>query len=526
MAPLDPAFTNSNLAPTSLFLAYLAASIGLTTLVCRAKVFTAFRNLPPSQDTRFRQSNRQKHVRLFAWLASISLATAWYQLARILILSYHAWAHNMNEALPTWPYSLDSYNRLMLGRWLADTAPLSVDAWEIIMEGGTRFWWAQQLFLGTGAWAVFVGIEGKRRRIRHLWAYILLGPLVARSFAMNLFFLAVLLAPVPLPARGSSKKASHVRSASQATDQAPTPSVLTLIFDWMKLHLSPLPTHPHPEDWHPYPWEVLLQLSALHVITWLLPYTTGTPLFNGLILANFAILFRVVYPNRLAPFARGSRSFTPTQLKHNYLKTYRWIAIGSLALHAKQTFVAIIDNDPGAHRHRHSEYLAMLHLPHEKERGMFARTLLAVDGVLQTLGNHPATARIGWDVLLCAITLATWAAVRGLDVHKMFAATGFGKIPDMVEAVAETASSTVAKAKPGRKRRSKATEDVLEDERAEDDRAAEDDETYQPVEGQDNTWHGEEEDSQDAEAGAVAGAMFVVGGLGVLSSAVLGAEDI
>jgi hypothetical protein len=46
---------------------------------------------------------------------------------------------------------------------------------------------------------MLVGIEGRRRKIPHLWAFMLLSQLVSLSFAQNIFALATLLTPVPLP---------------------------------------------------------------------------------------------------------------------------------------------------------------------------------------------------------------------------------------------------------------------------------------------------------------------------------------
>lgn len=45
---------------------------------------------------------------------------------------------------------------------------------------------------------MLLAIEGRRRKIPFLWAYMLLAHLVNLSFAQNLFYLALLLAPSPL----------------------------------------------------------------------------------------------------------------------------------------------------------------------------------------------------------------------------------------------------------------------------------------------------------------------------------------
>jgi hypothetical protein len=46
---------------------------------------------------------------------------------------------------------------------------------------------------------MFLAIEGRRRRIPRLWTFFALAQLVNLSYAQNLFYVAVLLTPVPLP---------------------------------------------------------------------------------------------------------------------------------------------------------------------------------------------------------------------------------------------------------------------------------------------------------------------------------------
>lgn len=92
----------------------------------------------------------------------------------------------------------DDGPRLYLGRWLADT-PIHYDALEIVAEKARRFWWGQQIDLSAVCWSMLLAIEGRRRRIPSLWAYLLLAHLVNLSFAQNLFYVSLLLTPAPLP---------------------------------------------------------------------------------------------------------------------------------------------------------------------------------------------------------------------------------------------------------------------------------------------------------------------------------------
>jgi hypothetical protein len=88
--------------------------------------------------------------------------------------------------------------RLQLARWLNDT-PIYQDALEIVAERARRAWWGEQLDLSMVAWGMLLAIEGRRRKIPHLWAFMTLAHVVSLSFAQNLFYVAMLLTPVPLP---------------------------------------------------------------------------------------------------------------------------------------------------------------------------------------------------------------------------------------------------------------------------------------------------------------------------------------
>lgn len=69
----------------------------------------------------------------------------------------------------------------------------------MIAEKARRYWWGQQIDLATVSWGMLLAAEGRRRKISQLWAFMLLGQAVSLSFAQNLFFVAMLLTPVPLP---------------------------------------------------------------------------------------------------------------------------------------------------------------------------------------------------------------------------------------------------------------------------------------------------------------------------------------
>ena len=166
MAPIEPDLYNANFRPISLFSGYIVLASSLTYLITRRVLYRAYTSIPPSQATRHRQHDRQRHVRIFAGLTVLSLGVACYQLFSLLSLSYKVWAHERGEALPIglWGrgglFGGDEGQGLALGRWFHDTDLLR-ETWEIAIEKSRRFWWTQQLWLGAAAWSVFLGIEGE-----------------------------------------------------------------------------------------------------------------------------------------------------------------------------------------------------------------------------------------------------------------------------------------------------------------------------------------------------------------------------
>ena len=165
MAPIEPDLSNSNFQPLTIFSSYFALATGLTLFISRNVLYGAFKSLPPSQATRIRASNRQKHIILFSGLAVASLGVTWWHLFGFFSLSYRNWAHVMDQDVPERIYGErgiwgDGATGLALGRWLTDTE-LFRDIWEIAVEKSRRYWWSQQIILGAAAWSVFLGIEGK-----------------------------------------------------------------------------------------------------------------------------------------------------------------------------------------------------------------------------------------------------------------------------------------------------------------------------------------------------------------------------
>ncbi|EPQ61340.1 hypothetical protein GLOTRDRAFT_119191 [Gloeophyllum trabeum ATCC 11539] len=121
---------------------------------------------------------------VFLGLTGASFAHTWFYMFRFM-----QWSFYNHESL-----IVASQGPLLtrFANWLVNTA-LFEQAWGAVCFGPFNWWWSEQLCLFTaGAWTVFIAIEGRRHGIRHLWAYMLLGQVVAISVASNLFYLALI----------------------------------------------------------------------------------------------------------------------------------------------------------------------------------------------------------------------------------------------------------------------------------------------------------------------------------------------
>jgi len=197
-------------------------TVGYLSVVVLRTIYRSYIALPPSSATRFREPLRQGYVHAFSLLAFVSLATATYFGVRFGSLSYRVWATERGIGLPDEFVTPSTFmgiraddkcslfgdsgalrggehpGRLQVVQWLNDT-PLYRDALEIVAEKARYFWWGQQINLALISWSTYLAIEGQRRKISNLWAFLALAQLVNVSCAQNLFFITVLLTPVPLP---------------------------------------------------------------------------------------------------------------------------------------------------------------------------------------------------------------------------------------------------------------------------------------------------------------------------------------
>ncbi|KAK4199171.1 hypothetical protein QBC40DRAFT_85256 [Triangularia verruculosa] len=164
----------SNARPLAILASYMVTAAALT-----VRCISIVRHHPAQKAKR-----NPAALALFSTLAAISLATTWSYMFAYFQWSYFDWAANAPNT------TIDG--QLHLGEWLRDTS-LFKQAWFSALETPARAWWTLQIFGFCAIWSVMLSVQGQKRNIPQIWAFMLLGQIVAISFASNLFFLSVLV---------------------------------------------------------------------------------------------------------------------------------------------------------------------------------------------------------------------------------------------------------------------------------------------------------------------------------------------
>ncbi|CAI0644947.1 unnamed protein product [Colletotrichum noveboracense] len=547
--PLDPEI---KYLPLSLVggHALTVAYLGFT--VARS-LYRSYRDLPPSQGTRARLVQRSILSPLFAGFTLVSLSLAGYWTLSYAKLSYRVWADQRGVESPArfavpgyfslsgsltdrtfrfygnngvFPYG-ENATQVYVGRWLSDT-PVHLDALEIIAEKARRFWWGQQIELATISWSLLLAVEGRRRNIPSLWAYLALAHLVNLSFAQNLFYLALILTPTP---------------AQSEDGQQPTTA-----FGRLRDKVFP----PKPADWFPHPALLLASSCLNYVLIYWAPSTTGTMTFRNIAVLGRILTFAPVIIPAVVPASWGTVYSNRHGAYRIVTELFRFLSTASFAFHVKGTALGLLYNAPDAHYHRHSRFLPF----DREERSTWERTTTALGKVLGSASDHPVVAGVAWDVLLSGASQGLWVATRALDVDDILASStpfaqknapkaqpltrlleGNDKSTPESETGSHTSASSTrrrdrpAKAKTGEMTISK-TAAAEGNRRTRDRRATEEvdevpEDAYEPSAAESRSAvEGDEmpDGDLDWESAALAWGLTALGGLGSSSAGVFGAE--
>jgi hypothetical protein len=179
-------------APTNhpgalIFWAYIVAALASTGVV-----------LNTIRKSYLQNNGRPKIPPLLAILALSSFATLSYHMLNVLILSYQQWTTRHNIPLG----ALIGSNRTPLHLWQwSITSSLFQDFGRAIVATKPRYLLSSSGLWSTLAVALYMGIEGRRRKVPNLWVFFVLLEILPTSFAQTLFY--IMLCTKPQPANSS-----------------------------------------------------------------------------------------------------------------------------------------------------------------------------------------------------------------------------------------------------------------------------------------------------------------------------------
>ncbi|KAI0075706.1 hypothetical protein K474DRAFT_1599379 [Panus rudis PR-1116 ss-1] len=310
-------------------------------------------------------SLRSYKIWLFSFLSVASFAHTWYYMITFLLWSFEEYELRNST-------KLELSLKTRITSWLMNTA-LFEQAWAAVCSRPLNWWWSEPLCLFTiGFWTIFLAIKGREHNVRYLWAYMLLGQLVAISIASNLFYLAILSHP-------SSKK-----SRSPLWTSSRTPPVL-----WMStlIALGTVAISPFTNE-KTFIWNLLTMHSI--IVLPLLPCGWRCSSSSS---TSSASSHSTSSPGQPRP--------TRTLQADTLLKL---ITFSSLLIRSRTTWDAF-NSTPNAHNQDLTNATLSLSLSLQK-----VYDFLAV--AKNTLYSHPAQSSIGWDVIWTTISFLAWLCVQ------------------------------------------------------------------------------------------------------------------
>ena len=143
----------------------------------------------------------------------------------------------------------------------------------------------------------------------------------------------------------------------------------------------------------------------------------NTPSLSTAILTVRALTLAPLVLPYIVPQGFGTVHTHPHEAYSQYSSLFKFISLASLVLHGKATLLGLAHAAPDAYFHRHSIFF-----PFDTERrSAWERTTGGFGRILGAMADHPVVARVGWDVLLSALSMGMWSAARSQDASAILA---------------------------------------------------------------------------------------------------------
>lgn len=148
----------NNYVGTTIFLSYIVAALYATSAITWSlySQYTSIINAPASsKDEKLNAARmaRARHVKIYAFLASLSFASLSYHMLMFLIKHYLEWSSHKTQ-------SLGDVQIEQLKRWMLEST-LFQDFAQDLVKNAPNAAWTQAAILATWFWIIYVAQKGK-----------------------------------------------------------------------------------------------------------------------------------------------------------------------------------------------------------------------------------------------------------------------------------------------------------------------------------------------------------------------------
>ena len=200
---------------------------------------------------------------------------------------------------------------------------------------------------------------------------MLLGQIVAISFAQNLFFAMILVSKRPESSQDKNKSKDKLDEDSRAL------------------------------AWLPPPYCEILPVTLSLLSTVLVPSVAHSKYFIAILLIPHLLLF-------VPAVLRTTRSLNGTSSGTTKADDDRATRRYAVFFRSFVGICVIVQ--------AHATYLALQAIGTSTDRSPYAPLARKLLGAVY---EHPAVSSVSWDVIFCAISVVSWMAVNGGSVHRM-----------------------------------------------------------------------------------------------------------
>jgi len=172
---------------------------------------------------------------------------------------------------------------------------------------------------------------------------------------------------------------------------------------------------PKPANWLLKPSFNIAVLALNYAAVFSLPHAAGTTWFPYAAWCARSLSLMPLIAPTIAPGAWGTIVEDHHDPYVDISKLFRFMSVASALLHAKTTLASFLYDLPGAYKHRHS-----IPIPFDTEkRSAWERSATAVERILDATNDHPVMGAAGRDTLVSALSLGLWAAVRAINADEI-----------------------------------------------------------------------------------------------------------